>query len=77
MRDSFVSGRLGLATLTWVGHVDCAAVMDSSILLLLPIASLGTRWFPDTRSFQFKLRSCADSFGPIAPAGKRCSGRVK
>lgn len=29
MRDGFVGGRLGLATLTWVGHVDCVAVMDA------------------------------------------------
>ena len=30
-----MGGGLGLATLTWVGHVDCVAVLDTSQAIVL------------------------------------------
>lgn len=39
MRDGLVGRRLSFATLTWVGHVDCIAVMNYLALLVVQLVA--------------------------------------
>ena len=68
MRDGFVSGRLDLATLTWVGHVDYAATNCKS-------------WYkmgPRHKKFSIKApRLCRLLCTYLDSWKQRCSGRVK